>query len=61
MKFTSAFVIAALLGATMVVDESQAIKLTDSDDLIKSLAEDMQKEESQQETTAESAPEEKPV
>lgn len=63
MKFTSAFVIAALLGATMVVDETQAIRVTDSDDLIKSLAEDMQKEENQQETAPEAAPaaEEKPA
>ena len=45
MKYTSAFVIAALLGASFV-DNSQAVKLstTYSDDLMKSLAEDMQKE-----------------
>jgi len=62
MKFTSALVIAALLGASTVVEQSQAIKLTDPDDLIKSLAEDMQKEtESSQEGAAEAAPEEKPA
>ena len=61
MKFTSALVIAALLGATMVVEETQAVKLTDSDDLIKSLAEDMQKENESQEAAPEAAPEEKPA
>ena len=61
MKFTSAFVIAALFGASMVVEESQAVKLTDSDDLIKSLAEDMQKETEQQDAAPEAAPEPKPV
>ena len=45
MKFTSAFVIAALLGASFL-DNSQAVKLITgfTDDLVKSLAEDMQKE-----------------
>ena len=45
MKYTSALVIAALLGASFV-EESQAVKLQAgfTDDLVKSLAEDMQKE-----------------
>ena len=45
MKYSSAFVIAALLGAAYV-DQSQAIKLQTgfTDDLVKSLAEDMQKD-----------------
>jgi len=46
MKYTSTLVIAALLGATMMVEDTQAVKLNAqfSDDLMKSLAEDMQKE-----------------
>lgn len=45
MKYTSAFVIAALLGASYV-ENSQAVKLGAgfTDDLVKSLAEDMQKD-----------------
>ena len=49
MKYTSALVIAALLGANMMVEETQAVKINTafSDDLIKSLTEDMQKENEQ--------------
>ena len=48
MKYSSAFVIAALLGAAYV-DQTQAIKLQTgfTDDLVKSLAEDMQKDAEQ--------------
>jgi outer membrane biosynthesis protein TonB len=62
MKYTSALVIAALLGANMMVEETQAVKLNTafSDDLIKSLTEDMQKE-NEQEAAPEAAPEEKPA
>lgn len=59
MKYTSAFVIAALLGACSV-QESQAVKLGAgfTDDLVKSLAEDMQKDAETQDTEQE---EKKPV
>ena len=45
MKYTSAFVLAALMGASYV-EQSQAVKLNVgfTDDLVKSLAEDMQKD-----------------
>jgi hypothetical protein len=45
MKYSSAFVIAALLGASYV-EQTQAVKLSAgfTDDLVKSLAEDMQKD-----------------
>ena len=62
MKYTSAVVIAALLGAATFVDKSQAVKLNAgfTDDLVASLAEDMQKEAEEQknleEVTAESKP-----
>ena len=58
MKYSSAFVIAALLGATYV-DQSQAIKLQTgfTDDLVKSLAEDMQKDA--ESADSEPAPEKK--
>ena len=54
MKYTSAFVIAALLGACSVQD-SQAVKLGAgfTDDLVKSLAEDMQKDAEAQDTQQE--------
>ena len=60
MKYTSALVIAALLGASFVGD-SQAVQLKTgyTDDLIKSLTEDMQKDAEKEE--AEAAPEEKPA
>ena len=45
MKYSSAFVIAAFLGASYV-EQSQAVKLGAgfTDNLVKSLAEDMQKD-----------------
>ena len=45
MKYTSALVLAALLGASFV-GESQAVQIKTeyTDDLIKSLTEDMQKD-----------------
>ena len=57
MKYTSAFVIAALLGASFV-ENTQAAKLNTSfsDDLMKSLAEDMQKEANGESESTESAP-----
>ena len=59
MKYSSAFVIAALLGAAYV-DQSQAIKLQTgfTDDLVKSLAEDMQKD-AETVDTSDPAPEKK--
>ena len=56
MKYSSAFVIAALLGASYV-EQTQAVKLSagSTDDLMKSLAADMQKD-AEAETT-EAAPE----
>merc|ERR1712127_823871 len=61
MKYTSALVIAALLGAAFV-GESQAVQLKTgyTDDLIKSLTEDMQKEAVTGES-AEATEEAKPV
>merc|ERR1712153_274451 len=61
MKYTSALVIAALLGAAFV-GESQAVQLKTryTDDLIKSLTEDMQKEAETGES-AEATEEAKPV
>ena len=60
MKYSSAFVLAALLGATQV-EQSQAIKLNTefTDDLVKSLAEDMQKDAEAADTSFETAPEKK--
>jgi len=45
MKLSSTFIIAALLGATYV-DQTQAVKIATqfTDDLVKSLAEDMQRD-----------------
>jgi hypothetical protein len=59
MKYTSAFVLAALMGASFV-DQSQAVKLQAgfTDDLVKSLAEDMQKD-AEAADPAEAAPEKK--
>jgi len=61
MKYTSTLVIAALLGAAFV-GESQAVQLKTgyTDDLIKSLTEDMQKEAETGES-AEATEEAKPV
>ena len=56
-KYSSAFVIGALLGASYV-EQTQAVKLSAgfTDDLVKSLAEDMQKDAEAADTT-EAAPE----
>ncbi len=61
MKYSSAFVLAALLGASYV-EQTQAVKLGAgyTDDLMKSLAEDMQKDAEQADAApAEEAPAEK--
>ena len=61
MKYSSAFVIAALLGASYV-EQTQAVRLGAgyTDDLMKSLAEDMQKDAEQADAApAEEAPVEK--
>lgn len=52
MKYSSAFVIGALLGASYV-EQTQAVKLSAgfTDDLVKSLAEDMQKDAEAADTT----------
>jgi hypothetical protein len=61
MKYSSAFVLAALLGAASV-EQTQALKLNVgyTDDLMKSLAEDMQKDAEQADAApADEAPVEK--
>merc|ERR1719198_914199 len=62
MKYSSAFVIAALLGASYV-EQSQAVKLQAgfTDDLVKSLAEDMQKDAESADSSPAEEKTEKPV